>query len=169
MLWHHEWRRGPINGLALYNGEKVWFECCSEGGWIEPERFQPDVVGIVTPAGEDSDSSMSTDEEDTEPQGMKIPSTFILYALPDKLLQVIEQGYEEWCSVAGHMDDHDPAKYKPYRSEGAEQKGMVPTHLHHHPVGVDVTTLTEVARITEDEFLHYSIPHEIKDDRDPEN
>lgn len=30
MLWHSEYWDGPLSGMAEYNGEMVWFECCND-------------------------------------------------------------------------------------------------------------------------------------------
>jgi hypothetical protein len=30
MLWHSNYWDGPLSGMAKYNGEDVWFECCNE-------------------------------------------------------------------------------------------------------------------------------------------
>ncbi len=32
ILWHHDYWDGPLSGIALFNGERVWFSMDSEDG-----------------------------------------------------------------------------------------------------------------------------------------
>lgn len=38
ILWHHDYWDGPLSGIALFNGERVWFSMNSEDGYLARRR-----------------------------------------------------------------------------------------------------------------------------------
>jgi len=100
-LFHNNFYDTALNGLAEYNGEKVWF---TNSRWTEEEYEDHRPIMGKFPDGEIDDDLIT------------------LYILPPDLLKLIEKEHELFQQCVGFNCDHDPATYKPYRETGREDE-----------------------------------------------
>ena len=60
MLWHRGYYDGPLSGMALYNGQFVWFDCAAWGGWGDSDDLCPDYGSRTYNVYEISDKDLKT-------------------------------------------------------------------------------------------------------------
>lgn len=111
MLWHFDFLDYPLNGLALYKNQKVWFVKTFGGGWVNPQNSNEH---------KDLDSYYYDIESgETGLDGSTIfwkYPLYKLYEIPDQYLKQYENRHKLFQELVGYHTDHDPLIYQPFNT-----------------------------------------------------
>lgn len=124
MLWHGSFWDQPLNGLAEYNGEKVFFVVDS-GEMVDQDSYPTEVKVAIARHKiskdkkdlevEDYDIYYDESEEVEDGRYSVLEDTFYkIYRIPSNILKEYEDRNTEFCEMVGYHCWHDPSKYKPF-------------------------------------------------------
>lgn len=141
MLWETDHWDGPLSGIALYQGRKVWFECIDWGGYQFPNK-----------------SMMDKDPSLDQSSRYYIPRTFGLYELTAQELSLQEEIHRRFQQCVGYHWDHNPKVARPH------PKGNTKDHHDFYEWMKTVpprqyTDRPEISCFREDEFRQYERPY----------
>lgn len=164
VLWHNLYSNGPINGFALYNDQKVWFECVEKGGYLNCDELiqnNEEIQNVLKKCKKLKIKSKSTEIDTLNFRielNMEIykKRKFVLYKLPTDILNTIEENHKIWQNTVGFGKDHDPNVYKIFDSSKAnieEYKRLI------KPLGKRSEDDYEIiGYFYSDDFDHYDLP-----------
>lgn len=129
ILWVQDENNGPVNGLAEYNGEKLWFSRTTDPLLVspaadrvpvidKPKKKEEDVTEDNTDKVEEKDLQ-EKDLEDSSSDDWEIPDdedntsppeySFKLYRLSDDDLKLVTDNHIKYCEMTGYPLNHgDP-------------------------------------------------------------
>lgn len=122
MLWHGAFWDQPLNGMAEYNGEKVYFAIDS-GDTIDQDSYPPEVKDAIAKHKiskdekdlEVEDYDIYYDESEEDKRYSVLEDTFYkIYRMPVDVLKEYEDRNTEFCKMVGYHCWHDPSKYKKF-------------------------------------------------------
>lgn len=156
ILWVQDDHDGPMNGLAEYNGDKVWFARI-DGTTIPSSIYAPPVVS-------------STD--------IPVPENNIRYyclcRLTDECLKAVTDNHIAHCNETGSPFNHgDPIRIKRrplgQKIEFTNNKQTDPTTrslgqitIFNHKINPQQIQGEYVATIQESEFMNFMVPHRVE-------
>ena len=139
MLWENDHHDGPLSGIALYQGKKVWFDYIEWGGYQ-----------FMDPSQNPVSSSEIVYRQYT-------PRIFGLYELTPQELALQEEIHRRFQQCVGYHWDHDPkiSRTPPHQKDTRDQfyewmKTVPPRQYTDRP---------EIASFREDEFQQYERPY----------
>jgi len=140
LLWHAGFYDFPLNGVAEYEGRKVWFEADEDLYYENIQKYEL------------KDVSTNSDEECDE----ECMLYYDLYDIPADVMQDIVDSHKIFQEMVGYHCDHDPSVYQPcvkpytefilYYDDNTLKKICSP------PKG---TSMTKITRISSDNFEWY--------------
>jgi len=161
ILWVHDDYEGPMNGLAEYQGEKLWFKRSS----------MPDIISStdVPVPSDDSQSSSTT-------------RVYVLLKLDPKMLDMIEQNHISYCNETGAPLNHgDPIKlrkkkqivkadFSKYIPEGESfengietiQRTLTNVTIYKHTYSPQNIIGDYITTINETDFSNYFVPRRVE-------
>lgn len=120
MLFHCGFYDVPLNGLAVYNGEEVYFsEHISDlSGWVNEEDYNAEIKTAIDKLKMSGDDEIKTKnyciymmDDEIEVQCKLF---YDLYRLPKDILSDYKSYMIEFSEAVGYNCWHDPQFYKPY-------------------------------------------------------
>jgi hypothetical protein len=110
MLWHCGFWDIPRSGIALYQGQMVWFEL--EPNTAEVEYLDAEAEAKLTPE--------EKKEVETNEKGRRLryrPPRWGLYELSESQLAAEKKSHEMFQQHVGYNTDHVPGVYRPCTSD----------------------------------------------------
>lgn len=167
ILWVQDENEGPMNGLAEYNGEKLWFARMSN----------PSVISSTDVPVPYVSSEVEAEDEETENLADRI---YMLYRLSPNDMLSVSLNHIEHCDKTGAPLNHgDPIKIKRKTKatkmpteviqsmvpEGKdevevklERRSMAAVKQYDHKVVPSLVTGELVTTIKQSEFSNYLVP-----------
>lgn len=139
MLWETNHWDGPLSGVALYQGRKVWFEHIEWGGY----QF--------------SDETMFSEDLDRSSR-YYVPRTFGLYELTPRELALQEEIHRRFQQCVGYHWDHDSKVAKSALKGNEEKRKQFYEWMKTVPPR-QYTDRPEMAHFREDQFQQYQRPY----------
>lgn len=153
ILWVQDDFNGPMNGLAEYNGEKVWFS----------RQTDPNVISST----EVSAPYLIPDQEDCKNR------SYSLFRLTPENLDAVIANHIKYCEEMGAPLNHGD----PIRMQGkqvvkrlpAEKNAKVPLKMktmeqikrfNHNIIPSEIVGEI-VAAVKESDFVNYHVPHRV--------
>lgn len=163
MLWHGSFWDHPLNGMAEYNGERVYFTIDS---WetIDQESYPPEIIAAIAKHKiskdekelevEDYYIDYDDSEEEEDKYSVHEHTFYKIYRMPANVLKAYEAGNMEFCEMVGYHCWHDPSKYKGFVATENFTKYYAKKKT---PIeGFDVRNFECLGRFRYDKFLWYS-------------
>lgn len=138
ILWHSGYHDGPLDGLALYNGKKIYFcentanHIYTENPFSEIENFKnyipkQEFECIQQLVNSDVEYfEFSTKNCDVEYDGTTLSVIFQrrydLFDVPKEILLKYEEQHKLFQEYVGFNCDHDPKIYKPFTGHTEKSK-----------------------------------------------
>jgi len=161
ILWVNDDLNGPENGLALFQGKKVWFV----------RNMIPDVVSSIPTVT----VPMKEFPEESSSDGSK-PVTYTLIELSPELLEKIENDHASYCEKTGTPLRHgDPWIIKkrapttrmdwskvdpeglPISPKGMASIQSIPRQINYQSIYGDYITT-----VTSSDFINFNVPHAVE-------
>ena len=144
ILWVHDDFGGPVNGLAEFNGQKVWFS------------------RMEVPFIDDTTDDLSLKDR-----------SYILTALSDDTLEMVEKDHIEYCEKTGaplfhgdirKIEKADLKEIIPKEEEGVEvdPRLLANVTVFNHTYDPNNISGTYLAFISEKEFENYLVPQRVE-------
>lgn len=101
MCWHNDYWDIPLNGVAMYKGQPVYFQHVEE-------EAQADGDG----------GGVDENLDDPEHESPYVEPTYALHALTEAQHRELEGQHDEFGRLVGRHTDHRPSVYEPYEDKG---------------------------------------------------
>ena len=152
MLWHCAYYDHPIDGIAEYKGEKVWF-CEVDNKTSQSNNY----------------INYDSDEEDNFPEVQ-----YDIYSVSKETMKDMCESHAIFDRMVGKHTNHDPRRYSPYTKPFAESREYYIRNdikkIHRPPV---VFPEQKLGTFLWSDFIWYSAPkikkQKISDDLKPKS
>lgn len=146
ILWFHDYFEGPVNGLAQYTEEKLWFKLLKT-----PPMISSTNISVPHLSGEER--------------------SFILIRLSSDLLKIIEDNHNSYCEATGApifygdpfraTNQRKVTKIIPQGQDNIDAKlrTLLNVKSFNHSYDPSLISGENVTIIKEIEFINYSSPH----------
>ena len=162
ILVHTRFFEIPLEGLALYNNEKVYFLCISEGGWNEYNTaFCPASIHDEIQKREHEEAFVFlmeryviTKEKDGEIsvcEGAK----YEIYRLPSTILEAYEADIMKFSILVGKHTHHTKEHYKPFDKQNGSYEAY---NNNHTPYVIDIRKLELLCTCNREDFDNFLVP-----------
>jgi hypothetical protein len=150
ILWVRDQYFGPVNGLAQYQGNKVWFRR------VEDEYTRP----------KERSSNDYNNEDKIYPDVKKY--SFELLQLDESILAGVEADHEEYCKLTGMAAQYGeahkinlPAQVEPKEEEN-KWRGLGRVAVHKFKYNPQQIQGKVIAKIQAEQISNYLVAHEVK-------
>jgi hypothetical protein len=188
ILWVQDDFAGPMNGLALYEGKKVWFQrIATPVAEKEEKPFEPEDKQSKKSSSKEDEAKKSDDiddfeipDEESDDEGPSVIEAyqFQLLSLSPITLETLQSDHEKKCAITGaplkHGDPHiRHATKKVDKISKDEFKSLIPEGKDEVSVlgkgmsGGDSFTFSTIefgevlATIKVSDFSNYLVPHRV--------
>jgi len=184
ILWVQDDFDGPINGIAEYNNEKLWFSCVENPFGVSstdisvPESIKEPTHGEQHDIEEDTDDNW---DEVVDEDVVSIERSFRLVRLEPSLFEAVNDNHTKYCLATGsplnHGDPFDlkdqvvsvkatPEDLAAAVLNGSESFEVTPNILgkfteYKHLIVPSQINGEYVDTIKYTDFINYMIPHKI--------
>jgi hypothetical protein len=158
ILFHGGFYGHPLNGLAIYNGEEVYFNEHSSCGYIAEKDYTAEIKTAIN-------CLKINDEDDLELEKYYIyrfNNNFVverkllydIYRLPEYILLAYKSHMIEFSEAVGYHCWHDPQFHKPYLSkDNSEYYKNV-----EKCIDINIKELEHLGTFKYNEFQYYNRP-----------
>ena len=161
MLWHGKYHDIPLDGLALYNRELVYFNCVDEGGWVDIKDC-PKVLADMISSQVEKEYEFEWEDycvwkyvfewEDTLEINKK--PCYNIYRMPLNLLMEYENYIMEFSEKVGyHCWSND--KYKPFNANNGTWRDYYKMCI---PININVEDCELLGSFSSKDFKNYYRP-----------
>ena len=157
ILWVHDDFEGPMNGLAEYQGEKVWFS----------RSYIPTTI---------SSTDIPVDDEISDSPPVRF---YTLRRLSPDILGAVEDNHAAYCKETGAPLNHgDPIKIRkrqqmikmdlsniiPEGDDGidATQRSLANVKVYNHTYNSQNIPGEYITTVREDDFVNYLVPRRVE-------
>lgn len=149
MLWHHDFRKYPISGLAEYQGEKVYFTIKNEP--VKIVTYSHDVCNTL----DKLKLSYNIDDYEVELAVISVRNklSYDIYRLSPHILKQFEKLHNDFDKAVGYHTWHDPAVYKPFMDTNVPL-GYSFSHIE----DFNISNFTYLGTFTYDKFQYFKCP-----------
>jgi len=148
ILWVQDENNGPMNGLAEYNGEKVWFS-----------RVDP------------SKSLVSPNYNETDGKKQETSREYALTRLSDDILKMVVENHIAHCEASGGPTNHgDPIRVrrrprmndqKQTETDAKSPQSLNKVVTYKHTINPSTIYGEHITNIQESQFTNYLVPRRV--------